>query len=152
MAEHKTEHDQASHYFAFTSTFRNGQRICGACDRAYDEGQHIAVNLLKPRTSYVCPTGGGLGHSGVYTGNLDARPELRRPDENLCICGREYVEEDQETWQLTWEMQTPFDPEWHSVSVVRSKYAAHQQRDGLLASAESGSPIRNVELVRLVRG
>jgi hypothetical protein len=144
--------ETTAHYFAFSSTFRNGERVCRECDRSYARGDHLVVDRLKPRTKYVCPSGGGLGHSGMYTGALDAHPELRRPDEHLCICGEEFVEEDTETWQLTFEMRTPLDPEWHTVKVVRSRHASEQQRLGLIALAEQGEPIRNVNLVRLDRG
>lgn len=144
MAESADESAEP-HYFAFSRHFDGNDRLCADCHQAYAAGPHRAVeNLLRPRTHFVCPSGEVDGHSGVYTGAL--HPELRRPGDDHCICGRQYVEEDNETWRLTFETQTPLDPEWHTVSVVRSRHAAQAQRDGLLSLIEQGEPIRNVEL------
>ena len=132
------------HYFKFSTNWRDGTRLCGECALTYDEGDHIEINHLKPGTSYVCPDAGGLGHKSIYTGAY--RLELRSLTDHICICGRELVEEDRETWRLTFEAQTPLDPEWHTVSHVQSKHAAHMQREGLLALIAQGEPIRNVEL------
>ena len=140
--------NDAPHYFEFSSDFRSGKRICGSCARNYDDGEHIEVTVLKPYTSYVCPTGGGLGHSGHWTGAY--RPELRSLRDKFCICGAAYVEEDREQWSLSWEMIGPFDDGWRPVSKTDSKHATHQQRDGLLDLIDQGEPIRNVVLTRVI--
>jgi len=141
MSETKT-----AHYFAFSTNWSGRDRLCRDCNLSFHAGDHILIEKLKPYTSYVCPEGQGQrGHRSVWTGASRERPELRRPDEHLCICGTEFVEEDHETWQLTYEL----GPDWHLVTVVRSKHASHAQRDGLLALVEQGEPIRNVELVQL---
>lgn len=137
------------HYFMFSTNWRGGKRLCGQCGEKYEDGQHIEVNVLKPFTSYVCPTGGGYGHSSTWSGSQDV-PELRTPRDIFCACGLEFVEEDAERWELTWEMRTPGAESWRPVSVVRSKHAVEQQRDGLLALIEQGEPIRSVSLERLV--
>lgn len=137
----------SAHYFAFSRDFDGPDRICGECRSTYDQGDHILIDRLKPYTNYVCPSGGGYGHSGIYTGAY--RPVGRTLRDHVCICGAEFVEEDKETWRLTWEMRTPFEPEWHTQSVVRSKHGAHEQRDGLLQLIEQGEPIRHVRLVRV---
>lgn len=137
------------HYFEFSTKFDgNGHRRCGACRRTYDDGAHIEITTLKPYTNYVCPSGAGLGHGYVWTGAY--RPSLRTLRDHLCICGKEYVEEDREQWQLSWEMQTPFGGgDWNPVRVVRSRHAAHEQRDGLLHLIASGEPVRNVVLTQV---
>lgn len=136
------------HYFVFSRDFSGGQRLCGECRQNYDAGEHIEIATLKPYTNYVCPTGGGLGHSGIYTGAL--LPSNRTLRQHLCTCGAEYVEEDKETWQLSWEMQEPPDSPWRTVTATRTRHAAEQQRDGLLALADQGERIRNVQMVQLV--
>ena len=136
------------HYFKFSRNWLGTERLCGECSLPYDDGNHIEINRLKVRTSYVCPDGGGLGHKSIYTGAYHL--ELRSLTDHICTCGLELVEEDAETWRLTFEVRTPNDPEWHTVSHVQSKHAAHQQHEGLLALIAQGEPIRNVELAQLV--
>lgn len=141
----------SEHYFKFSTNWNsNHERLCGDCHQTYNDGDHIEITTLKPYTSYVCPSGGGLdGHSAISTG--EHRPELRTLRDHLCVCGAEFVEEDRETWRLSWEMQAPLGPpRWRPVSVVRSRHAAEAQRDGLLQLIEQGEPIRSVELVQLV--
>ena len=137
------------HHFAFSTRFDgNDRRRCGSCSLTYDDGEHIEITILKPYTSYVCPTGGGLGHSSVWTGAY--RPEGRSLRDGHCSCGAEYVEEDRELWQLSFEIQRPGDNHWTPVSTTKSKHAAQLQRAGLLELIGQGEPIRNVELVKLV--
>ena len=147
MSEPYSAEKDAGHYFAFSRNWLDGKRLCGECSRTYDGGDHIEVTVLKPYTSYVCPTGGGLGHSGRWTGAY--RPELRSLRDKFCMCGAELVEEDAEKWLLSWEMQTPFHDEWRPVTKVDSKHATHSQRDGLLDLIDQGEPIRNVSLTRV---
>lgn len=140
-----TATETAAHYFKFSTNWTaNGERRCGDCDQTYEAGQHIEITTLKPFTNYVCPAGGGYGHSGTYTGALI--PSLRTLHQHLCICGAEFVEEDTESWTLTWEMKDPWSAEWRNVSKTQSKHAAHAQRAGLLELIERGEAIRNVEL------
>lgn len=145
--EHSAESD-AGHYFEFSRVFVDGRRLCGACRRNYDDGDHIEVAVLKPYTSYVCPEGAGqLGHSGRWTGAYI--PELRSLRDKFCICGAELVEEDSEQWLLSWEMRTPFNDDWRPVTKVDSRHATHSQRTGLLELVDQGEPIRNVTLTRV---
>ena len=137
-----TQHE--AHYFEFSRDFAGGKRVCGTCRRNYDDGNHIEITVLKPYTSYVCPSGGGLGHSSIYTG--PHRPELRRVTDDTCICGKKFVEEDTEKWRLTWEMQWPGADHWTRVTVTKSKHAAQSQHEGLLELIANGEPIRNVTL------
>jgi hypothetical protein len=139
------------HYFEFQSKFdpSTHKRLCARCQHTYDNGSHIEITTLKPYTNYVCPTGGGYGHSGIYTGALPL--ELRNLRQHLCICGAEFVEEDLEKWKLSWEMSSDFGRSWHPVSVVRSRHAASEQHRGLLELVAEGEAIRNVELVALNR-
>ena len=136
--------DITAHYFKFSSNWRGSNRLCGECALTYDAGAHIEIDRLKPYASYVCPSGGDLGHSSVWTGAY--LPENRTTRDHICSCGQEFVEEDRESWLLTFEIQTSGSEKWSPVSVVRSKHAAQQQRDGLLGLIEQGEPIRNVEL------
>lgn len=54
---------EGAHYFVFSRNWSGGgKRRCGECGLPYDDGDHIEITTLKPYTSYVCPTGGGLGH------------------------------------------------------------------------------------------
>lgn len=101
---------------------------------------------LKPGTHYVCPTGGGYGHSSVYTGAHN--PVFTRPGDHRCMCGEEFVEEDRETWRLTFESPDPWSGDWHPVTVTRSRHAAHEQHRGLLELQEQGQ-VRNVQLVQV---
>lgn len=137
-----------AHYFAFSRNWLDGRRLCGECSLNYDQGDHIEITVLKARTTYVCPESSGrtgaLGHSSISTGAY--HPEMRRLSDETCTCGATLVEEDNEQWRLTFETATPLDPEWHSVSVVRSKHAALQQQAGLLELIDQGEPIRNVVL------
>jgi hypothetical protein len=138
----------SAHYFKFSRDFDGPDRICGECQLTYDRGEHVLIDRLKPYTNYVCPTGGGLGHSGISTGAY--RPVNRALSDHRCVCGVEFVEEDKETWRLSWEMQTPLSPDWTRQSVVRSKHAAQQQHAGLIDLRNQGEPIRNVTLVQVV--
>lgn len=131
-----------AHYFVFSREFVDGHRICGGCGSNYDDGNHLLIDKLKPRTSYVCPTGGGYGHSSISTGAY--APVQRTLRDHLCSCGAEFVEEDNEVWRISFETQTPLDPEWHPVTRLDSKHAVHQQGDGLLELIDQGEPIRNV--------
>lgn len=145
----RSAENDAAHYFEFSRDFIEGRRLCGACRRNYDDGNHIEVTVLKPYTSYVCPVGSGsLGHSGMWTGAY--RPEGRRLRDKFCICGAEFVEEDKEQWLLSWEMKGPYSDDWRPVTKVDSKHATHSQRDGLLDLIDQGEPIRNVSLTRVI--
>lgn len=139
----------AAHHFAFSTNWSGRDRLCGDCNQSYGDGDHIEITTLKPYTSYVCPTGGGLGHSSRWTGAY--RLELRTLHDHLCMCGAELVEEDNERWLLTWEMQTPLSDDWTPHSVVRSRHAAQAQYDGMLELIGQGEPIRGVTL-RKVEG
>ena len=100
------------------------------------------MTTLEPYTSYVCPGGGGYGHSSHWTGAY----LLPRPTDGQCICGETYVKEDDEVWTLSWEMLGPYSSYWAPVRRNGSRHSTHQQRDGLLALIEAGEPIRRVEL------
>lgn len=139
-----------AHHFAFSTNWRDGERLCRDCRYTYADGDHIEINTLQPRTHYVCPTGGGMGHSSIYTGDSHLHPELRTPTEHLCMCGAEFVIEDTETWRLSWEMQEPPGTPWHKVAVIQSRHATELQRQGLLALAMEGELIRSVEITQLV--
>lgn len=138
----------SAHYFVFSRDFNGPDRICAECCQTYDVGDHLLIDTLKPRTHYVCPESsdrtGAHGHSSIYTGAY--RPVMRTLRDHLCTCGRELVEEDTEQWRLTFEAQTPLDPEWHKVTVVQSRHAALEQQAGLLQLIDQGEPIRNVAL------
>lgn len=136
----------AEHHFVIVgNNFRDGVRMCGRCDRGYDDGNHIEITDLKPYTSYVCPVANGaLGHSSRWTGAY--RPDGRQVRDKFCICGELLVEEDNEVWRLSWEMVTSPSDDWHPVSKVASRHASHAQRDGLLQLIAQGEPIRNVTL------
>lgn len=137
-----------THYFQFSRDFEGGRRLCADCRLSYDAGDHIEITTLKPYTHYVCPAGGGLGHSSIWTGAYYA--EFRTLRDHLCICGAELVAEDDERWQISWEMQSPFSGgDWVPQHVVRSRHAAHEQHAGLLQLIEQGEPIRNVRLVQV---
>jgi hypothetical protein len=85
-----------------------------------------------------------LGHSGRWTGAY--LPEGRRLTDDKCACGQTLVEEDREQWRVSFETRTPTHDDWHPVTAVRSRHAAHQQHAGILALIEQGEPIRNVTL------
>lgn len=133
-----------AHIFKFSTSWVDGKRLCGECLRNYDDGDHVHVAVLKPFTSYVCPTGGGLGHSSVWSGS-QATPELRQPTDNLCICGAELVVEDEEVWLLSWEMRDLATGVWRAVQRQGTRHSTHAQRDGLLTMPDE---IRNVQLVQ----
>lgn len=133
------------HYFAFSTNWSGTDRLCGDCGLTYDDGAHIEITTLKPYTKYVCPSGGGYGHSSVYTGSYD--PVGRRLTDHICLCGREFVEEDKETWRLSWEMDT--GEGWRHVEHIQSRHASEQQKAGLEELIAKGEPIRNVKLVEL---
>lgn len=135
--------DFEPHYFEFSRNFAGTHRLCGHCAKTYDDGAHIEITTLKSYTSYVCPSGEGLGHSAMYTGAYE--PSLRTLSDHLCTCGREFVEEDRERWVISWEMQDD-DGQWHPVERIGSRHSTESQRDGLLTLPE----IRNVCLGRLV--
>lgn len=132
------------HVFTFSRNWSGGKRLCGKCNQTYETGDHIHVAVLKPYTSYVCPKGGGYGHSSVWSGSQDV-PELRKPTDNLCVCGETFVEEDAEQWLLSWEMKDPITRRWRPVKRIGSRHSTHEQRDGLLTMPDE---IRNVELER----
>lgn len=136
------------HDFVFTRDWVDGRRLCGECRLNYDQGSHTLIEVLKPYTRYVCPQSSGrtgvLGHSSRWTGAY--LPEMRRRTDGTCTCGATFVEEDKELWRLTFEAITPLDPDWHQVTVIRSKHAALQQQAGLLELIDAGEPIRNVTL------
>lgn len=136
----------AAHYFEFSRDFVDGERICGSCRLSYATGEHIEITTLKPFTNYICPSGGGTGHSSIYTGAH--RPELRNLREHICACGRELVEEDHEKWMLQFEVER--DGVWAPVEVVQSRHATEQQYAGLMDLIEEGEPIRNVKRTQLV--
>jgi hypothetical protein len=134
----------ADHYFQFSTTWQESKRLCGECKQPYAEGPHIEITKLRSFTSYVCPTGGGYGHSSTWTGAyaLDGR----RLRDHLCICGEEFVEEDSEQWRLSWEHVGPFSDDWVPVTNTQSRHAAKQQHEGLLQLIAEGERIRNVTL------
>lgn len=138
------------HYFAFSTEWRDGQRLCRACGNTYDGGGHIESNVLKPYTKYVCSAAqpDTMGHSAVWSGSRTT-PELRSEKDAFCVCGAPYVEQDKETWRLSWEMIGPFDSAWHPVEKVASRHETHGQHAGLLELIEQGEQIRNVRLVQL---
>ncbi|AKD99198.1 hypothetical protein XU06_22845 [Rhodococcus erythropolis] len=136
-----------AHHFKFSTNWRGQDRLCGQCGNTYGEGRHIEITILEPFTSYVCPSGKGLGHSGIYTGAYN--PALRTMRDHLCDCGLRLVEEDTELWKLSWEMQDDDTP-WRRIDRVGSRHSTQQQRDGLETLASNGESIRNVRLVRLV--
>lgn len=133
----------SGHYFAFSRNWLGADRLCGECGLTYAAGEHIEITTLKPYTSYVCPDDEGMGHSGIWTGAY--LPVNRTLIQHLCICGREFVEEDRETWRLSWEMQRE-DGTWGPVERIGSRSSTTNQREGLLTLPE----IRNVQLVQLV--
>lgn len=139
----------SEHHFMFSTDWRSNDRLCGECHLTYDEGDHIEITVLKPYTSYVCPSGKGLGHSSIWTGAYI--PTLRTVRDHLCACGLEFVEEDAELWRLSWEMPAD-DTNWRRIERVGSRYSTEQQRDGLLALISGGEQIRGVELVRVDGG
>lgn len=134
-----------AHVFAFSRDWSGAKRLCGECHLNYDQGDHIHVAVLEPYTSYVCPKGGGEGHSGVWSGSQDT-PELRTPTDNLCTCGETYVKEDTEEWLLSWDMKDPWTGKWRPIERRGTKHSTHEQRDGLLTMPDE---IRNVQLVRV---
>lgn len=135
----------AEHVFKFSREFRDGKRLCGECWQTYDQGEHQHVAVLKPYTSYVCPNDTGLGHSSVWSGAQNV-PELRRPNDDRCTCGAQYVEEDREVWRLSWEYVSPFTGDWTPVERDGSKHGTHQQRDGLLSMPDE---VRNIQLRKI---
>ncbi len=136
-----------AHHFKFSTNWRGQHRLCGMCSCAYGEGDHVEIAILKPYTSYVCPSGKSLGHSGIWTGAYI--PTLRTMRDHLCDCGLELVEEDTELWQLSWEMQDD-NASWRRIDRVGSSHSTKQQRDGLETLIAAGEAIRDVRLVRLV--
>lgn len=148
-ADAGTDHAPEAHYFDGRHPHLGpGERRCKVCRLSYDDGDHIEITTLKPYTSYVCPTGGGTGHSGIWTGAL--LHSLRTLTQHLCVCGEAFVEEDKETWRLTWEMQDSAGTPWRTVTAIRTKHQAISQREGLTQLIAQGEPIRNVSLEQLV--
>ena len=135
-----------AHHFMFSTNWRGKDRLCGACRCTYDHGDHVEIAILKPYTSYVCPSGKGLGHSSIYTGAYN--PTLRTLRDHLCSCGLGFVEEDAELWRLSWEMQDD-DAHWQRIERVGSRRSTERQRDGLKTLILDGDHIRDVQLVRL---
>ncbi|NKR30672.1 hypothetical protein GS538_11885 [Rhodococcus hoagii] len=136
----------SAHHFEFSRNWNGSERLCGTCNSTYAEGDHIEIAVLKPYTSYVCPSGGGLGHSSVWTGAY--LPSLRTVRDHLCSCGLQFVEEDTELWRLSWEMQGD-GTNWRRIDRVGSRHSTEHQRDGLEALISDGERIRDVQLVRL---
>lgn len=133
-----------AHYFEFSSNWDGPNRRCGACGKTYDGGDHIEINTLKSYTDYVCPTGGGYGHSSIWTGAY--LHSLRTLRDHLCTCGAELVEKDNERWRVTWEMANPWTGNWEHHENVQSKYDAEAQHCGLVSLISAGEEIRNVRL------
>lgn len=122
-----------------------GPRKCKVCRLSYDGGEHIEITILEPYTNYVCPAP-DCGKSATWTGAY--RPDMRTLRDHICaVCGTEFVKEDTETWQLSWEMSD--GGPWKPIKAIRSKHAAEQQQRGLLELIERGELIRNVELVKV---
>lgn len=136
----------SAHHFKFSTNWRGQDRLCGACGCTYDEGDHAEIAILKPYTRYVCPSGGGLGHSAIWTGAYS--PNLRTVRDHLCSCGLELVEEDAELWRLSWEMRID-GASWRRIERVGSRHSTEHQRDGLETLISNGERIRDVQLVRL---
>lgn len=134
-----------AHVFTFSRDWSGGKRLCGTCHLNYDDGAHIHVAVLEPYTRYVCPNDTGRGHSSCWSGSQDV-PELRTPTGNLCICGSQYVKEDDEEWKLSWEMKDPHTGNWRPIKRRGTKHSTLHQRDGLVTMPDE---IRNVQLVRL---
>lgn len=133
---------------------------------------------MKPYTNYVCPVGAGrVGHSSLWTG--EHRPELRRDNQGVCICGVELVEEasmrDGYRYRLEWESidthqadameqahgtgvwQRLDSAQWDSLSWHRSHRETDSpldieaQYERLTSWAETHEqPVRNVRLLRSV--
>lgn len=133
-----------AHEFVFSTKWHAGKRLCGQCHLDYEQGNHIEVRVLEPYTSYVCPTGGGHGHSSRWSGSQGV-PELRRSTDNLCICGETFVKEDDELWNLSWEYVDLWTGDWKPCSRTGSRYSTHEQHRGLLSMPEE---IRNIKLVK----
>jgi len=134
-----------AHIFKFSRNWSGGKRLCGTCHLTYDQGDHIHFAVLEPYTSYVCPKGGGYGHSSVWSGS-QACLELRSPLDEFCICGEKFVKEDTEEWLLSWQMKDPITGCWRPVQRRGTKHSTHQQRDGLLTMPDE---ISNVQLVKV---
>lgn len=107
---------------------------------------------MKPYTKYVCPNGGGYGHSSLWTGVLN--PAVRCRSDGYCGgCGALLVAEvdDGTRWRLTWEMDSGHG--WHPVDKETSSATeARSQIEGLRELQAAGEPIRNVLLQRAVVG
>lgn len=128
---------------------------------------------LKMFTNYICPTGGGLGHSSIYTGGYEPTPVER----GVCICGTPLVEDlpDGFRYRLEFETVMPLyaaefehrrgywqqlsQAEWANLpwvpvsKEVMTKAAIANQFNNLLAHAESHEqPIRNVRMLRTAQG
>lgn len=146
ILERKKAENEA-HYFKFSTNWQAGKRLCGSCKMTYDHGKHLEVNNLKPFTNYVCSTGGGYGHSGVWTGDRSRHPELNSPRDAYCICGEKLVEVDKEEWKLSWEMIDPFTGGWKKVKVIRNRHDSHRQHEGLQQLLATGE-VRNIKLKR----
>lgn len=138
--------EPAAHYFEFSTNWQAGQRLCGSCNQTYGQGEHLEVNNLKSFTNYVCPTGGGYGHSSTWAGDRASHPELNSLRDAYCMCGAEYVEVDNEKWKLSWEMVDPFTGVWKKVKKVQSRHDAHAQHEGLQQLVIAGEQIRNIKL------
>lgn len=134
-----------AHVYAFSRDWRAGKRLCGECHLTYDEGEHLHVAVLKPFTSYVCPNGSGRGHSSMWSGAQNV-PELRRPNDDRCVCGAQFVEEDAEVWRISFEVLSPYSGDWAPVERLGTKRSTHEQRDGLLTMPDE---VRNVQLARV---
>lgn len=140
-----------AHTFEFSTNWsETRRRLCKRCSLDYDAGEHIEVKVLKPFTNYVCPVGAGqLGHSGVYSGAQNS-PELRSPQDKFCICGAEFIEEDTETWRLSFEIPALHTGERTPVERVGTRTSTHNQKAGLEELVRAGEHVRKIRLTRLV--
>lgn len=106
---------------------------------------------LKPHTHYVCPNGGGYGHSQMWTGALN--PAVRMRSDGYCLCGALLVEETDDgiRWRVTFELNT--GDGWHLVTKeTSSERNARDQVAGLREQEATGEPVRSIALARAVPG
>jgi hypothetical protein len=106
---------------------------------------------LKPYTKYICPNGGGYGHSSHWTGARNLAVSSRH--DGYCICGAVMVEEvdDGTRWRVTFEADNGFG--WHPVvNETSSERDARSQVKGLHQLQADGEPVRKIGLARAVVG
>jgi hypothetical protein len=100
---------------------------------------------MKPYTKYVCPSGGGYGHSGHWTGARN--PAVSSINDGYCMCGAVMVEEvkDGTLWRVTFEADTGYG--WHPVvKETDSERNARAQVEGLHKLEAAGEPVRDIRL------